>query len=201
MRRVIVGIFLALVFSRAASAETRAPSFTETLSPEARQQLGLDHLTPEQLAQLDRAVDTYKRDALQDAQRKASEAIAAREAAEKQAADAAAKAKSLADESTKQRAQIDKLSRWKRLFGGGNESSKAPPEIIESKIAGKFRGWDKGWIITLENGQKWQVVNADHYFTPPMDGPKVEISRASFATFWLTVPELNISVRVRLISE
>jgi hypothetical protein len=37
----------------------------------------------------------------------------------------------------------------------------ATPDHVTSHIAGEFSGWEKGTVLVLENGQKWEVRDDD----------------------------------------
>jgi len=62
---------------------------------------------------------------------------------------------------------------------------------------GDFRGWTKGTILTLENGQRWQVSGTDAYNTPPIAAPAVRIKPGAFNSFWMSIDGVGPSVRVR----
>jgi hypothetical protein len=42
-------------------------------------------------------------------------------------------------------------------FGFESRVPAGVPEAVESRIAGRFDGWEPGMKIRLENGQVWQV--------------------------------------------
>ena len=74
--------------------------------------------------------------------------------------------------------------------------------VVKSTIVGKFEGWDGYTVFPLANGQRWRVANSgEHFFTPPVENVEVEISPAALGGFWMNVPSLSISVRVRLLSD
>lgn len=53
------------------------------------------------------------------------------------------------------------------------------PEVIESRIVGKFRGWRGETEVTLENGQKW-VQRGDKYVYHVIENPTVRIEKGMF---------------------
>jgi hypothetical protein len=67
---------------------------------------------------------------------------------------------------------------------------------IESTIVGDFNGWIKGAIITLANGQKWQVTSSSKGYTK-LTNPKVEIERGFWDSFNMKVEGLNSKAKVK----
>ncbi|HLP25558.1 MAG TPA: hypothetical protein VK477_07770, partial [Acidobacteriota bacterium] len=70
-------------------------------------------------------------------------------------------------------------------------------EPLESRLATEFRGWRRGTVFELENGQRWQHVEGEDYVTPPMPAPKVKITPGVFGTFWMKIEGVNARVRVK----
>ena len=54
------------------------------------------------------------------------------------------------------------------------------------RIQGTFKGWDKGLIVTLENGQKWKVVSNSRGYIK-LNSPKAVIERAFFGSYKMRV--------------
>ena len=80
----------------------------------------------------------------------------------------------------------------------GFEYRAAPTELasITSRIKGRFEGWSPNSLITLENGQVWQISDGStrHYV---WDNPKVTIRRGALGSFFLDIEGDNRSPRVR----
>jgi hypothetical protein len=76
------------------------------------------------------------------------------------------------------------------------QSAEGPAPVSESTIVGKFRGWEPKQVITLANGERWRVANADSYYTPVVEYPKVVVIPASMGGYWMEFPELKVRVRV-----
>lgn len=55
-----------------------------------------------------------------------------------------------------------------------------PPEIIESKIVGSFKGYGPRTIFRLENGESWKPTNDNIARYSAIENPKVIIYRDSF---------------------
>ncbi len=71
----------------------------------------------------------------------------------------------------------------------------------ESRIMGNVSGWEGRTVFTFENGQRWQVVNAERYHAArPVVNPKVTIKPSGFGGFWLEIEGLDQRVRVRQVT-
>ncbi len=76
--------------------------------------------------------------------------------------------------------------------------SSNPRTAVESRIAGSFVGWQKGTVLTLENGQRWQVSDDSRLSTGhAIEHPGVQVTRAIFGGWWLEVDGYNTRARVR----
>lgn len=175
------------------SAEER---FSQAVRREDFAAAGLARLTPEELARLDALVGDYQSGALLAARREAERAEQARAAAEAKANQVAAEARAAkagapAGESRKGDGGL--LAKAKALLPAGTAVEFA---AIESRIAGDFTGWQGKAVFALENGQRWQMANAGHYYTPAIKSPVVKITPASLGGFWLTIEGVNQRVKV-----
>lgn len=52
------------------------------------------------------------------------------------------------------------------------------PEVIQSRIAGPFSGYNGRTIFTLENGQRWAQSQRDTLYVPKIDSPPVLIMKS-----------------------
>lgn len=152
------------------------PRFSGTLSPAQRAALGLDKLSPAELAALDVAVESYRR---------AGEAAAASHAAQTAVADYRRR------EEPKQMARAAAQAR--------REAAEAQVQRIEANVVGPFSGWDGRTVFALDNGQVWRQVDPDVYYTSPVKSAPVEIYRSSYGSYrlhlkngaWVTVTRLR----------
>ncbi|MEY2525707.1 MAG: hypothetical protein QOE73_478 [Verrucomicrobiota bacterium] len=55
-----------------------------------------------------------------------------------------------------------------------------PPEVIESKIVGTYKGYGPKTIFRLENGELWRPTNDELVTSLPIESPKVVIYHDSF---------------------
>ena len=78
----------------------------------------------------------------------------------------------------------------------GKSSQNDDIDHISSRIVGQFKGWKKGVILRLENGQHWKVISANSGQTNQLN-PKVVISKGSLGSFLMKVEGLNSRARVR----
>jgi hypothetical protein len=53
----------------------------------------------------------------------------------------------------------------------------ATPDLVKSRIAGDFAGWEKGTVLTLANGQKWEVRDDDPLVTSREKSPEVTVEK------------------------
>ncbi len=189
-------------------------AFSRAVRAEDFSAAGLAKLSPDELARLDALVRDYQSGALAAARREAAVAAAARVMAEAQAARAegetqAAKAEARqaasaraqaarvapvqADAAKAEKAEGGLLARAKVLLTPGTEIEYA---TVESRLAGKFTGWEGRAVLTLENGQRWQIANGGSYMTPPLASPKVTIVPANLGGFWMTIEGVASRVKV-----
>jgi biotin carboxyl carrier protein len=203
MKRTTLGLIAGLVW--AAAAHGAEGEFSATVRAADFSAAGLAKLTPAELARLDALVRDYKSGALATVKREAAAAERAREAAEARAAQATAEARSAQTAAAARTAKTEKetgepkkadaglIAKARALLPAGTTVEYA---AVESRIAGNFSGWQGRTVFTLENGQRWQVVNAGEYFSPTVRNPVVRISPASFGGFWMTIEGVNQRVRV-----
>ena len=81
---------------------------------------------------------------------------------------------------------------------GWSRSASAGPQLqaIESYIPGAFDGWHPKSVITLANGQVWQISD-DSARRIYRTNPKVTIRRGALGSFFLDVEGDNSAPRVR----
>jgi hypothetical protein len=59
-----------------------------------------------------------------------------------------------------------------------HENKVQPPEVIESRIAGPFTGYNGRTVFTLENGQRWAQSQRDSIYVSKIDSPPVLIMKS-----------------------
>ena len=192
----IVFFLAALLCLTARAAESAAP-FSQTLTPEQKQRLGLASLSPAQLAELDAAVGAYTRgettvavqQAVQQVEKKTEEKV---QLAEKKAAVAAETA--VAEYKKKQEPGV--IARALDVFKGKPEDDKR--ERFTGRVVGPFRGWSGGTYFPLDNGQVWRQVGTETNELPTQQNAEVEIFKSSngywrlkYEGAWITVKRLQ----------
>lgn len=161
-------LLLALSFASFASASVTG-NFYDLLSASEKSAAGIENLTPQQQAALNVLANRW-------VEQKAEPAINA------------ARSKAVAEV----REQV-KAEEAKKI--GFTETKNE--EVIRSQIVGEFRGWGKGTVIRLENGQSWVVLDSDSRFFPKRARFEVEIRPSSFGTWKLTLLPEGLWVRVK----
>ena len=53
----------------------------------------------------------------------------------------------------------------------------SPPDHVTSRIAGDFSGWEKGTVLTLANGQKWEVRDDEPLIASREKSPEVTVEK------------------------
>lgn len=179
---VLLGIvWVALVTVGRAAEEV----FTKAVAKGDFTAAGLGKLSPEELARLDGLVRDYQSGALAAAE--------ARVFAEARRAEGAKVVRAQSEAGGEKKTERGLLARAKVLLVPGTEIAYA---TVESRIAGNFTGWDGRAVLTLENGQRWQIANGGNYSTPPLPSPQVKIAPASLGGFWMTIEGVTMRVKV-----
>ncbi|HEY8009454.1 MAG TPA: hypothetical protein VIE67_00470 [Rudaea sp.] len=93
--------------------------------------------------------------------------------------------------------QLRGLNEWLRNHGSGSSSvaavaypsstpqaSEATPPQIVSRLADDFNGWHQGTILTLENGQHWEVRDDDTVYAHDASHPRVTIEQGGIIGGW-----------------
>jgi len=97
----------------------------------------------------------------------------------------------------KQVEDTQKLENTEDLFGKPTVEIQTI-EQLDSYLVGNFRGWKKGDILELKNGQKWKVVSSPRGYVNLTD-PKVSIKKGMFGDFNMKVEGLNARAKVKRI--
>jgi hypothetical protein len=186
MKRAIV--FGILLLGGAVVASADESGFTQQLSPGDFAAAGLNKLSPDELARLDRLVQGFRS--------AAAAAQASAEARERQA-EADAKAARAAQAAAEKKAQ-GFLAKTRGLLLPGAQIEYQP---LESRVVGPVRGWEAGTIFRLENGQRWQVEkNTTDYYGDTVQNPKARIVPAPISGFKIEIEGFP-PVRVRLVGQ
>ena len=74
-------------------------------------------------------------------------------------------------------------------FGGNKEP-------VKSRLVGEFRGFAKGRVYKLENGQEWEVTEAPE-LNARVTNPEVELRPGLMNTWWMLVGKYNTRAKAR----
>lgn len=187
------------------AAEVAAQRFSQSVTTEDKQRLGLAQLSTEQWADLDRAVAAFQRGetgmaverALQAMTQKTAERV---ETAEKkvQVAEQEIAAEAAAARATPglKPAAPSGLARAREVFK--KKTTEAPAGRFTAKIAGPFHGWSGGTYFPLENGQVWKQTGTESSEWPLVAAAEVAIYpsgngywRLSYQGEWITVKRVQ----------
>ncbi len=207
--RAASGWWLALVLALtagAAGAPAAEPSrpFSQTLSQEQKERLGLAGLSAGQLAELDAAVRAYASGEISVAVQQAVQQVERRTAARMQEAERktqaaeqkAVTAAGAAVEEYRKKQEPGVIARTLAAFKQRQEEDRQ--ERFTARVVGPFRGWSGGTYFPLENGQVWKQVGTESYELPVRQDAEVEIYqsrngywRLRYDGAWITVKRLQ----------
>lgn len=148
-----------------------AAEFSQRLTAEEFGAAGLDRLTPEQLAQLDALVNRDRRGELARVREETSQQVKAEIAA-----------------TEKREASGGLINRLRVVLTPGTDIEYV---AVETAIEGPFRGYKKGDVLRLANGQQWQVVDGN-FWAPAKTANKprkVVIEPGALGSFFLDIED------------
>lgn len=83
-------------------------------------------------------------------------------------------------------------------FGLDRRTSEQELQVIESRIQGRFNGWEPNDRIVLANDQVWQITDDSRGALVSTD-PKVKVRRGALGAYYLEIEGTNRSPKVRRI--
>ncbi len=188
-----IAVMLVLLAGLARAAENERP-FTDTLTSEQKQRLGLAGLTPEQLSELNSAVAAYTHGAKAAAVEQAVAQVEQRAQVKVQEAEKKAAESAVAEYKKKQEPGV--IARTLEKFKRKQEEDQR--QRFTGRVVGEFRGWQGGTYFPLADGQVWRQVGTDVYELPPAHDVDVEIYqskngywRLTYDGRWITVKRLQ----------
>jgi hypothetical protein len=132
---------------------------------------GLEKLSPEELAALDVWLQRATGNVVQEARTETREKVRDEE---------------------REKARAEQREKAQRNFG--RETPAEGEEAIESRILGRFTGWEGNTVFILENGQVWKQRDTSNVYQPVTD-PKVTIRKSAFG-YRMSVEGIGPSVGV-----
>lgn len=168
----------------------QAQDFTRTMTAEEQAAAGLEKLSAAELAKLKAAVERYKAGAVAVVEQQAERKVAAAEGKAKEAESRAANAAA---------AEPKKGPSWLSALITLKKAEEKPDglEMIETRLAGSISTFRGKRSFALENGQVWQMTEADSYAGPTYERPVVKIRPGLMGVFWLQIPEAAVRVKVK----
>ena len=77
------------------------------------------------------------------------------------------------------------------LFGGNGL------DPVTSTLTSDLRGWSRGTVFALANGQRWRVIEGEYYAGKPLGGAKVTVSPGKISGWYLQVEGHNPRPKVQ----
>lgn len=77
------------------------------------------------------------------------------------------------------------------------ETLKQADEPVTSTIRGEVRGWEKGTVFELENGQRWRVVDGEYYSTTRLTDPKATVRPGMLSSWYLHIDGISVGAKVK----
>lgn len=84
-------------------------------------------------------------------------------------------------------------------FGLVKKAPAAETDVIDSQTGAAFDGWSAHQVITLSNGQKWQITDGSSAYLGKPSARNVKVRRGRFGTFFMEFEGLNQTPRVKRI--
>lgn len=170
---------VACIWAAGAAAQPVATAFVDSLDPDARAAIGIDAMTPAQLAALEAAVQRYV-----GREVKTSTEVAVAAAVEN------ARVAQAADENKR-----SLLERTRVLLAPGTDIEYSR---IETTVTEPFAGWEKGTRFRMANGQIWRVIEGSYATPPEPAGKAVAIEPGAFGSFFLKFEGVRSRPKVEL---
>jgi hypothetical protein len=71
-------------------------------------------------------------------------------------------------------------------------------EPVTSTIKGDFRGWQKGTVFELANGQRWRVTDDNEYYIPrALSAPKAVVKPGVLGSWSIEIEGVRTAPKVR----
>jgi len=175
-----------LVLALAALSPARADEdFSEKLTPDEFQAAGLNKLTPDELAKLNALIHAHEQGAVATATAQTAQQVTARVTQTVTAQVTATVRAQTQAEDRKQPASSSFIDRFAVLLKPGTEVTYT---TLEANIPPPFDGYDPGSVITLDNGQRWKVVDNSSDFRKKTTQPvHVKIVPGSLGAFFMEI--------------
>ncbi len=171
-------------------------SFTKSLSPADFQAAGLGKLTPDELAALDALVQGRQTVVVAKVKEETTKVVAQAVTQQVHEEDAKA-AQTVVETVRKQTHEEDVKAEQKKTSSMGiiekfkvilKPGTEIDYTTLDALLVPPFRGWEKGTILTLTNGQRWVVTDEGNYWSPRKDQPvHVRVEPGALGSFFMEI--------------
>lgn len=164
-------LMVAVLIACAAPAAFAQQTLEQQMTVEEFRAAGLDKLSAEELANLNRWLQGK---------------------VQQEASAAAGQAAEQAREEEREQARLEA-----ETASAGRAGSN---EVIQSSIAGEFTGFGRGQRYTLENGQVWEQIDAARLDGVNVTSPQVTIRPGAFGGWNMRIDGYNTRARVKRVN-
>lgn len=163
---------VAILLACAAPAALAQQALEQRMSADEFRAAGLDKLSAQELATLNRWL-------------------------QRQAQPQAGAASGPATEQAIEQAREEGRRQAQQEAAQADDRRAAPTGPVSSRIAGPFNGFGKGQRYTLENGQVWEQTDDARLAGVRVDRPEVTVSPGAFGAWYLRIEGYNTRAKVR----
>ena len=170
----------------------------------------MEQITPEQQAALDAMVGRYAREGARqqvevvkaqvaEQSRQEVEAVKSQAAAEKAEAVRRAREEDKVEAAVaaKRAKEEAKAEQQRRKIAEAGLAVRSDDEVIHTRIAGDFRGWEGASVFNMENGQVWQQTDKESRFFPKIVNPEVKLTPSQLFGWKMELVKEGLWIRVK----
>lgn len=70
------------------------------------------------------------------------------------------------------------------------------PQVIHARLVGEIGGWERGSVLSLDNGSRWKVTTDGRVGFPKRSNPAVTLKR-SWLNWWLSLDGTSYRTKVQ----
>ncbi len=79
----------------------------------------------------------------------------------------------------------------------GKREKRTPAQTVSATVPGQVGGWAQGQMLTLDNGQRWRVMDTGVTFPRPRTDPKVTIVPGFLGAWYLRMDDSTPPIKVQ----
>lgn len=193
-------LILAIAVSGRAADSSKGREFVGQLSSSERLRIGVDGMTEEQIEALEAAVRRFVSSRSEEASEKVRGALEMEVA--KRDAQLSRTNQELEEtkEALKERDPVGKESLFQRAKVFLMPGTEIEYTNLESHLARPFKGWRRGTLFQLDNGQIWEVLEGEYVTPEEPPGKAVTIVPGMLGSFFIAIEGVRQRAKVRLVS-